>query len=135
MNTASEATLAIDRKIAAASDWRGAALARMRALIHAAVPDVEEEVKWMGTPVWSRNGILCTGETYKGHIKLTFLKGAALPDPHGLFNASLDGNIRRAIDIRAGDAIDEQAFTALVAAAARLNAAKAVRKRAGGTSG
>ena len=120
----------IDRKLAALGDWRGAALGRIRQLIHEAVPDVVEEVKWMGVPVWSHGGILCTGESYKSHVKLTFLKGAALPDPHGLFNSSLDGNARRAIDIRVDDEPDAAAFKALIRAAADLNGAKAKPKRA-----
>jgi hypothetical protein len=112
----------IDQRIADLADWRGTTLARMRSLILAADPDVIEEWKWMGTPVWSRHGILCTGETYKAVVKLTFAKGASLPDPTGLFNASLDGNTRRAIDIREGDIIDATAFTALIHAAVALNA-------------
>ncbi len=107
----------IDAKIAGLADWRGATLARVRALIHEAVPDVVEEVKWRGTPVWSHNGIICTGETYKSAVKLTFLKGASLPDPTGLFNASLEGNARRAIDIHEGQDLDEQAFKQLIRAA------------------
>jgi hypothetical protein len=113
----------IDRRIADLGDWRGAALARVRALIHEAVPGVEEEWKWMGTPVWSSQGILCTGESYKSHVKLTFLKGASLEDPSGLFNSSLDGNARRAIDIHEGEELDAAAFRALIRAAADLNAA------------
>ncbi len=113
----------IDARIAALGDWRGAALARIRALIHAADPQVAEEWKWRGVPVWSHAGILCTGESYKAVVKLTFAKGAALPDPAGLFNASLDGNVRRAIDIREGEAPDEAAFTALIRAAVALNVA------------
>jgi hypothetical protein len=112
----------IDQRIADLADWRGTTLARMRSLILAADPDVIEEWKWMGTPVWSRHGILCTGETYKAVVKLTFAKGASLPDPTGLFNASLDGNTRRAIDIRDGDMVDATAFTALILAAVALNA-------------
>ncbi|MBW8902373.1 MAG: DUF1801 domain-containing protein, partial [Massilia sp.] len=100
------ASALIDRRIADLGDWRGAALARVRALIHEAVPGVEEEWKWMGTPVWSSQGILCTGESYKSHVKLTFLKGASLEDPSGLFNSSLDGNARRAIDIHEGEELD-----------------------------
>jgi hypothetical protein len=111
----------IDERIAELGDWRGATLGRMRRLIKEAVPDVVEEWKWRGTPVWSRDGILCTGESYKAVIKLTFAKGAALPDPAGLFNASLDGNVRRAIDIHEGEEIDVQAFKALILAAAALN--------------
>ena len=118
------ATQAIDAKIAALGDWRGEALARVRALIRAAEPEVVEEVKWRGVPVWSLNGILCTGETYKAAVKLTFLKGASLPDPASLFNASLEGGTRRAIDIHEGEAPDEAAFTALIRAAADLNRAK-----------
>jgi hypothetical protein len=123
------ASALIDRRIADLGDWRGAALARVRALIHEAVPGVVEEWKWMGTPVWSSGGILCTGESYKSHVKLTFLKGASLEDPSGLFNASLDGNARRAIDIHEGEELDPAAFRALIRAAAALNAAKAKPKR------
>ena len=125
------ASVLIDRRIADLGDWRGAALARVRALIKEAVPDVVEEWKWMGTPVWSSQGILCTGESYKSHVKLTFLKGASLDDPDGLFNSSLDGNARRAIDIHEGEELDAAAFRALIRAAADLNAAaKAKPKRA-----
>ena len=124
------ASALIDRRIADLGDWRGAALARVRALIHEAVPGVVEEWKWMGSPVWSSGGILCTGESYKSHVKLTFLKGASLEDPSGLFNSSLDGNARRAIDIHEGDELDPAAFRALIRAAAALNAAKAKPKRA-----
>ncbi|HEU4845622.1 MAG TPA: DUF1801 domain-containing protein [Burkholderiaceae bacterium] len=123
------ASAQIDQKIARLDDWRGATLSRMRALIHEAVPDVVEEVKWMGTPVWSHNGILCTGETYKAVVKLTFLKGASLDDPAGLFNSSLDGNARRAIDIHEGDVLDAQAFKALICAAAAFNATRGTTKR------
>jgi hypothetical protein len=119
----------IDQKIAGLDDWRGATLRRMRALIHEAVPDVVEEIKWMGTPVWSSNGIICTGETYKAVVKLTFLKGAALDDPAGLFNASLEGNARRAIDMHEGEMPDAQAFKALVRAAAALNAERGTPRR------
>jgi hypothetical protein len=120
----------IDAKIAAWGDWRGEALARVRTLIKGACPDVVEEVKWrkpsnpMGVPVWERDGLICTGETYKDKVKLTFARGAALDDPSGLFNASLDGNVRRAIDIHDGDRIDERAFKALIRAAVALNVAK-----------
>ena len=114
----------IDARIAELGDWRGQTLARVRKLIHDAVPGVEETWKWRGVPVWERGGILCTGETYKACVKLTFAKGAALADPAGLFNASLDGNVRRAIDIREGDKINEKALKALLAAAAKLNAEK-----------
>ena len=117
----------IDARIAELGDWRGAALARVRALIHEAEPQVEETWKWRGVPVWERGGVLCTGETYKAVVKLTFAKGAALPDPSGLFNASLEGNVRRAIDIREGEAPDAEAFKALVRAAVALNAAKTKR--------
>jgi hypothetical protein len=123
------ASALIDRRIADLGGWRGAALARVRALIHEAVPGVVEEWKWMGTPVWSSGGILCTGESYKSHVKLTFLKGASLDDPSGLFNSSLDGNARRAIDIHEGEELDPAAFRALIRAAAALNAAKAKPKR------
>ncbi len=111
----------ISQRIADLADWRGATLARMRAMIHEAVPDVVETWKWRGVPVWEAGGILCTGETYKALVKLTFAKGAALGDPAGLFNSSLDGAVRRAIDIREGEFIDEAAFKALVLEAAALN--------------
>ncbi len=118
----------VDARIAALSDWRGETLARVRKLIKEAVPDVVEEVKWRkpsnamrGVPVWSHAGIICTGETYKDKMKLTFAKGAALEDPSGLFNSSLDGNVRRAIDIHDGDKINERALKALVRAAVILN--------------
>jgi hypothetical protein len=114
----------IDKRIADLGDWRGATLARVRELIHAADPQVVEEWKWMGTPVWSHDGIICTGETYKAKVKLTFAKGAALADPGKLFNASLDGNVRRAIDIAEGDDLDSAAFKALVRAAVALNGEK-----------
>ncbi len=120
----------IDERIAALGDWRGAALARLRAIIKAAVPDVVEEWKWRGVPVWSHHGIICTGETYKAVVKMTFAKGAALEDPAGLFNASLDGNVRRAIDVREGEAIDEPALTALIKAAAALNLSSRKTKKA-----
>ena len=113
----------IDARIAELGDWRGAALAKARALIKAAIPDVVEEWKWRGVPTWYAGGkIVCTGETYKDKVKLTFAKGAALDDPKGLFNASLDGNVRRAIDIGEGAAIDEAGYQALFVAAAALNA-------------
>ena len=128
------ASTLIDQRIADLTDWRGPVLARMRALIHEAAPDVVEEWKWMGTPVWSLGGILCTGESYKAAVKLTFLQGASLPDPARLFNASLDGNARRAIDIHEGDTVAADAFKALIRAAVALNAAKpAGRKRSTGT--
>lgn len=119
----------IDARIAELGDWRGATLARIRALIHAAVPGVAETWKWRGVPVWECDGILCTGETYKTAVKLTFAKGASLPDPAGLFNASLEGNARRAIDLHAGDTIDADAFTALIRAAADLNRTSASTRR------
>jgi hypothetical protein len=119
------ASVLISQRIADLADWRGQALARMRQLIHQADPDVLEEWKWMGTPVWSHSGILCTGESYQDKVKLTFAKGAALADPTKLFNASLDGNVRRAIDIREGEEVDASAFQALVLeAVARNTAAK-----------
>ena len=120
----------IDQAIAALDDWRGETLARIRALIHAADPDVVEEWKW-GVPVWSHDGIVCTGETYKAAVKTTFAKGASVEDPSGLFNSSLDGATRRAIDFRQGEAIDEAAFKALFRAAVAVNAAKpkAAKKR------
>jgi hypothetical protein len=129
-DTVSPASVLIDERITSLGDWRGATLARMRALIHEAVPDVVESWKWMGTPVWEHGGILCTGESYKSWVKLTFLKGASLEDPAKLFNASLDGNARRAIDIREGEEVDAEAFKALIRAAAALNAgAKKSAKR------
>jgi hypothetical protein len=111
----------ISKRIAGLGDWRGKTLGRMRKLIKAADPDVVEEWKWMGTPVWSRDGIICTGESYKNVVKLTFAKGASLKDPARLFNASLDGNVRRAIDIHEGEEVDESAFKTLVRQAITLN--------------
>ena len=111
----------IDARIEELGDWRGETLARVRALIRQADPDVVEEWKWRGVPVWSHGGIICTGESYKNAVKVTFAKGASLEDPSGLFNASLDGNTRRAIDLHEGDEIDEDAFQALVQAAVALN--------------
>jgi hypothetical protein len=111
----------IDARIASLGDWRGETLARLRALIQQAEPAVVEEWKWRGVPVWYREGMVCTGETYKDAVKMTFAKGAALPDPKGLFNSSLDGNVRRAIDFRQGEAIDEKALQALIKAAVALN--------------
>ncbi len=113
----------ISERIAELGDWRGETLGRMRELIAEADPDVVEEWKWMGTPVWSHDGIICTGESYKAVVKLTFLKGASLGDPAGLFNASLEGNARRAIDIREGEVVDATAFKALVREAVALNGA------------
>ena len=111
----------IDKRIAELGDWRGKTLSRMRKLIKEADPDVVEEWKWMGTPVWSHDGIICTGETYKSTVKLTFAKGASLKDPAKLFNSSLDGNVRRAIDIHEGEEVDAGAFKALIRAAVALN--------------
>ena len=118
----------IDERIRELGDWRGETLARIRAVIKAADPEVVEDWKWMGTPVWSHDGIICTGETYKNLVKLTFAKGASLDDPAGLFNSSLDGNVRRAIDIREGETLDERAFKALIRAAVALNASKSKKK-------
>ncbi|CAH0172928.1 MULTISPECIES: DUF1801 domain-containing protein [Pseudomonas] len=115
------ASALIEAKIKALDDWRGETLARVRALIKQADPEVVEELKWRGVPVWSHAGIICTGETYKNAVKMTFAKGASLEDPSGLFNASLDGNTRRAIDIHEGDRIDETALKALIRAAVALN--------------
>ena len=115
----------IDGRIKELGDWRGETLASMRALIKAADPDVGEEWKWMGVPVWEDHGIICTGETYKSVVKLTFAKGASLPDPAKLFNSSLDGNVRRAIDLRESEKVDEKAFKALIRAAVALNKSKA----------
>jgi hypothetical protein len=118
----------IDRRIAELGDWRGETLKRMRKLIKEADPEVVEEWKWMGTPVWSHGGIICTGESYKSIVKLTFAKGASLKDPGKLFNSSLDGNVRRAIDIHEGEEVDAGAFKALIRAAVALNAAGAKTK-------
>ena len=111
----------IDEKIKELGDWRGKTLTKVRETIHEADPEIVEEWKWMGTPVWSHGGIVCTGETYKNVVKMTFAKGAALPDPSGLFNSSLEGNVRRAIDIHEGDKIDEAALKDLIRAAVALN--------------
>jgi hypothetical protein len=111
----------IDQRIVELADWRGTTLAHVRALIHDAVPEVVEEWKWRGVPVWSHGGIICTGETYKTVVKLTFARGASLPDPSGLFNSSLDGHVRRAIDIRENEPINGNAFRDLVRAAVALN--------------
>jgi hypothetical protein len=111
----------IDARIEELGDWRGSMLSRLRALIKQADPEVIEEWKWRGVPVWSHDGLICTGETYKNVVKLTFLKGASLKDPSGLFNSSLEGNVRRAIDFHEGDEIDEDAFRALIRAAVSLN--------------
>ena len=118
------ASALIDQRIAELGDWRGEALARLRSLIHEAVPGVEETWKWRGVPVWEKDGIITTGETYRDKVKLTFAKGASLADPKKLFNSSLDGNVRRALDLFEGDTLDETAFKALVQEAAALNGAK-----------
>ena len=115
------ASVLISNRIAELGDWRGETLSRMRKLIMEADPDVVEEWKWMGTPIWSHDGIICTGESYKTVVKLTFAKGASLKDPDRLFNSSLDGNVRRAIDIHEGQAVDESAFKAFVRQAVALN--------------
>ena len=122
----------ISKRIAELGDWRGKTLGRMRKLIKLADPDVVEEWKWMGTPVWSHDGIICTGESYKDKVKLTFAKGASLKDPAHLFNSSLDGNVRRAIDIEIGKEVDESAFKALIREAVALNSSgksKASKKK------
>ncbi len=119
--TEGSASARIDQKIKELGDWRGRTLAKVRALIHQADPEIVEEVKWMGTPVFSHAGIVCTGETYKDHVKMTFAKGAFLKDPSGLFNSSLDGNLRRAIDIHEGEKINEPALRDLIRAAVTLN--------------
>ena len=118
----------ITRRIAQLGDWRGETLGRMRRLIREADPDVVEELKWMGTPVWSHDGILCTGESYKKVVKLTFMKGASLKDPARLFNSSLDGNARRAIDIHEGEEVDAAAFKALIRQAVAFNSAGKSRR-------
>jgi len=118
----------IDARIVELGDWRGKLLARLRALIKQAVPDVVEEWKWRGTQVWSRDGIICTGETYRSVVKMTFAKGASLKDPAGLFNSSLDGNVRRAIDFHEGDEVDEKALKALIRAAVASNATKEAKR-------
>ena len=115
----------IDAKIEELGDWRGEMLSRLRALIKEADPEVAEEWKWRGTPVWSHNGLICTGETYKNVVKMTFAKGASLKDPSGLFNSSLEGNARRAIDFHEGDKLDEEALKALIRAAVALNKSSA----------
>jgi hypothetical protein len=115
------ASALIDAKIRELGDWRGKMLAKVREIIHEADPEIVEEWKWMGTPVWSHAGIVCTGETYKNVVKMTFARGAALEDPSGLFNSSLDGNVRRAIDIHEGDNVDDSALKDLIRAAVALN--------------
>lgn len=128
----------IDAKIASLADWRGETLARVRKLIREADPDMVEDVKWRkpsnpaGVPVWEHDGIVCTGETYRNYVKLTFAQGASLKDPSSLFNASLEGNMRRAIDLREGDRIDEKAFKAIIRAAVALNTSRAAARPAGG---
>jgi len=125
--TAKSPSQLIDARIDELDDWRGDLLARLRALVKEADPDVLEEWKWRGVPVWSHDGLICTGETYKNVVKMTFAKGAALEDPSGLFNSSLEGNTRRAIDFHEGGAIDEAALKGLVRAAVSLNRSKAKR--------
>jgi hypothetical protein len=119
-----DASALIDARVAELADWRGAILGEIRKVIHQADPEVVEEWKWRGVPVWSRGGIICTGETYKAAVKMTFAKGAALADPAGLFNASLEGNTRRAIDFHEGDQVDAQALKALIREAIALNLSK-----------
>jgi len=121
------ASVLIDEKIRELGDWRGKMLAKVRQIVHDADPEIVEEWKWRGTPTWSHGGIVCTGETYKSVVKMTFAKGAALKDPSGLFNSSLDGNVRRAIDFREGDKVNEKALKALVRAAVALNTSIASR--------
>jgi hypothetical protein len=123
----------IDARIAELSDWRGETLARVRTLIQQTAPEVVEEWKWRGVPVWSQAGMICTGETYKNVVKMTFAKGASLEDPSGLFNSSLEGNTRRAIDIREGDEIDEKALQALIRAAVALNVSSRAAARPAGS--
>jgi hypothetical protein len=125
MTKADSPSRLIDARIKELDDWRGKTLSYVRALIKRADPEVVEEWKWRGVPVWSHDGIICTGETYKSVVKLTFAKGASLKDPSGLFNSSLEGNVRRAIDFHEGDEIDEDAFKTLIRAAAALNRSKA----------
>lgn len=125
----------IDGRIRELGDWRGETLARVRALIHRVDPEVVEEWKWRGVPVWSHAGIICTGETYKNAVKLTFARGASLEDPSGIFNASLEGNLRRAVDFHEGDEVDEKALGALVRAAVKLNMSARASARAGRKSG
>lgn len=128
-NDAQSPSALIDRRIADLADWRGETLARLRALIKEADPDVTEEWKWRGVPVWEHDGIICTGETYKAAVKMTFAKGASLEDPAGLFNSSLEGNTRRAIDVHEGEAIDGEALKALIRAAVALNQSSRARKK------
>src|SRR5215813_2902313 len=129
-NQSKPASELISKRIAELGDWRGETLGRMRKLIQEADPEVVEEWKWMCTPVWSHEGIICTGETYKSVVKLTFAKGASLKDPAGLFNSSLEGNVRRAIDIHEGEKVDEGAFKSLIRTAVAANASTGKAKRA-----
>jgi len=131
---AESAEARIDERIKELGDWRGKMLAQVRAILHAADPEIVEEWKWRGTPVWSHGSIVCTGETYKNVVKMTFAKGAALEDPSGLFNSSLDGNVRRAINIRESDAVDAAALKDLVRAAVALNLEGKSRSKAGRAS-
>jgi hypothetical protein len=128
------ASALIDARIKELGDWHGRTLAKVRALIREADPEIVEEWKWMGTPVWSHGGIVCTGETYKNVVKMTFAKGAALKDPSGLFNSSLDGNVRRAIDIHEGENVDEAALKDLIRAAVALNMSKKSKSKPGQAS-
>jgi len=127
---ASSASANITRRIKELGDWRGQTLAQVRELIHAADPDIQEEWKWRGTPVWSHDGIVCTGESYKQVVKLTFARGAALEDPKKLFNSSLEGNVRRAIDLREGENINQSAFRQLIRAAVAANSAALAQRAA-----
>jgi hypothetical protein len=128
------ASQSISKRIADLGDWRGKLLAQIRELVKEADPDIVEEWKWMGTPVWSHNGIVCTGETYKQVVKMTFAKGASLRDPKGLFNSSLDGNVRRAIDFHEGDKLDKAALKGLIRASVILNSSSGKKKRSGSVS-
>ena len=127
--TVESASALFAEKIRKLGDWRGRTLAKVREIIREADPEIVEEWKWMGTPVWSHGGIVCTGETYKDHVKMTFAKGAALEDPSGLFNSSLEGNVRRAIDIHEGDNVDEAALKDLIRAAVALNLKGKIKPR------
>ncbi len=129
-NAGTEPSKLIDARIGELGDWRGQTLARLRGVIHDADPEIVEEWKWRGVPVWSHSGIVCTGETYKNAVKMTFAKGASLDDPSGLFNASLEGNTRRAIDFHEGDEVDEAALAALIKAAVALNVLAASQRTA-----
>lgn len=134
-DTRSDASRLIDARIDSLGDWRGALLGHVRGVIRAADPRIVEEWKWRGVPVWSCDGILCTGETYREYVKLTFANGASLPDPTGLFNAGLDGKVRRAIDFRPGDIVDDAALTALIRAAIARNQSKRPPPRRGRKAG